>query len=149
MVRPDRTVALASRIAAVAALGSCAIGILVLVGWAFDVEPLRRLMLGNIHMLPNSAVGFVLGGTSLWLQRRPRVAPPSVQRAARALGALVLALGALTLGERLFGWDFGIDRLLFPELLASHPYRPLGRMATNSALAFTLGGAALLWLDAR
>src|SRR5215211_7061640 len=92
MERPDRTVALASRIAAVAALGSCAIGILVLVGWAFDVEPLRRLMLGKIHMLPNSAVGFVLGGASRAARgthpRRPRPRPwrADARRAAVRLG---------------------------------------------------------------
>jgi len=144
----DRSAALASRIATVTAAGTSAIGAFVLTGWAFDIEPLRRLMLGTIHMLPNSAVGFMLSGASLWLQRRPRAAASRLQIAARVMAAMVLALGALTLGERLFDWDFGIDRVLFPEMLQRHPYRPIGRMATNSALAFTLAGAALLSLDA-
>jgi signal transduction histidine kinase len=147
MERLDRSGALATRVATVAAIGSASAGALVLLGWAFDVEPLRRLMLGTIHMLPNTAVGFMLGGASLWLQRRPRAASSPLEYLARAMAGLVLALGALTLGERLFEWVVGIDRILFPEMLARHPYRPLGRMATNSALAFTLAGAALLWLD--
>ena len=144
--RPD---SLAARLAAGAAAAACAIGLVVFAGWALDVDTMRRLFIGSIHMLPNSAVGFVAAGVSLSLRLRPDPAHehPWRWRVAIALAALVFALGVLTFAERVWGWDFGIDRLLFPELLARHPYRPLGRMATNSTVAFTLAGAALLSLD--
>jgi signal transduction histidine kinase len=138
--------AMAPWLAAGAALAAAAIGAVVLVGWAADVDAMRRLFFGRIHMLPNTAVGFLLASVSLWLQR----AGPAEGRAravARTFAVVVLLLGALTMGERLFGWDLGIDRRLFPELVARHPYRPPGQMATNTTVAFTLAGAALLWLD--
>src|SRR5687767_5603369 len=61
--------AVAARLAAAAALAAFAIGGIVLVGWAADVDAMRRLFFGRIHMLPNTAVGFLLASTSLWLQR--------------------------------------------------------------------------------
>ena len=146
-MRVDRSDLIASRITASAAVVACAIGLIVITGWAADVDAMRRLVFGSIHMLPNTAVGFVAAAAALWLQRRPGVAGPRARWTARVLAAAVLALGGLTFGERVFGWDFGIDRLLFPDLLRRHPYRPLGRMATNSTVAFTLAGAALLTID--
>jgi signal transduction histidine kinase len=53
----------------------------------------------------------------------------------------------VTLAERVFHWDAGIDQLLFRETLRSLPYQPIGRMATNSAVTFALLGAALFLLD--
>ncbi|HKG92036.1 MAG TPA: HAMP domain-containing sensor histidine kinase [Gemmatimonadaceae bacterium] len=149
-VRPiDRADLLAPRTASGAAAVAFGIGLIVFAGWAFDVDAMRRLFVGSMHMLPNTSVGFMAGAVSLWLQSRPRAAADSAMPriAARALAALVLALGVLTFGERVWGWSAGIDELLFPALLRQHPYRPLGRMATNSTVAFALAGAALLWLD--
>ncbi|MEW6570754.1 MAG: hypothetical protein AB1390_06230 [Nitrospirota bacterium] len=58
-------------------------------------------------------------------------------------------MGALTLSEYIFGYDFGIDQLLFYESSSavgtSHP----GRMAPNTALNFTMTGVALLLLNIR
>jgi signal transduction histidine kinase len=143
----QRAVNIAQRVSSYAALGTIAIGAVALSGWLFDVDGLRRVFLGDIHMLPNTSLAFVLAGTSLWLQQeRKRNAE---QRAALFLGALTFAIGLITFLERLFLWDFGIDRLLFLDLVSRHPYRPLGRMATNSAFAFTLAGAALLTLNRR
>ena len=143
--RPDLRIAAA--ISSSAAAVASAIGLTVFAGWALDVDAMRRLFVGSIHMLPNTSLGFVAAGASLWLQVRPGADGPTRRRVARALAALVLALGALTFGERVWGWELGIDQLLFPELLRRHPYRPPGRMATNSTVAFALAGGALLLLD--
>ena len=97
-------------------------------------------------MLPNPAVGFMVGGAALWLVRSEDP-PPWERRLAWVAGALVLALGVLTLVERVTQWDFGIDLLLFADAVRREPYRPPGRMATNSTVCFALAGAALLMVD--
>jgi signal transduction histidine kinase len=142
-----RAIGSAQRLSSYAALGTVTLGAMVLGGWAFDVDALRRAFLGDIHMLPNTALAFVLAGASLRLQQERRNG--TAQRVAMVLAAMVLAIGLLTFLERLFLWDFGIDRLVFLDLVSRHPYRPLGRMATNSAFALTLAGVALLALDRR
>jgi signal transduction histidine kinase len=136
----------AKRITAAAACLTGAIGLVVFIGWAGDVDVMRRMFFGRLHMLPNTAIGFLLASIALWLQRDSIPRDRMRQQTAAALSFLVLALGALTLCERAFDWDFRIDRLLFLELLGRHSYRPLGRMAINSTIAFVLAGVALLSL---
>ena len=123
-----------------------AIAAVVFVGWAAGVDAMQRAFVGSIHMLPNTAVGFMLASASLWLQRRP-VVSPTARRVARVLAGVVFLLGAITFTERITGWSAGIDLLLFADRVRERPYLPPGRMATNSALIFTLAGAALLTLD--
>jgi len=132
--------------AAVAGVLCVAIGVAVLVGWVADNDLLRTFVPGGIMMLPNAAVGFVLGGGSLWLTRSEHVSPQA-RRAAMVAAAIVFALGLLTFVERVTGLSFGIDLLLFPEGVRAQPYRPPGRMATNSTVCFTLAGAALLSME--
>ena len=133
----------ARRITTAAACVTGAIAVVVFIGWASDVDSMRRMFFGRLHMLPNTAVGFFLASIALWLQRVPVPHARPAQRVATTLSLVVLILGALTFVERAFEWDFGIDRLLFPELLRRHPYRPLGRMVINSTISFVLAGGAL------
>ena len=143
-MRPPR--AEAARLTAACALVTFGIGACVLAGWTFDVDALQRLGL-DIHMLPNTAVTFMVAATSLWLQRASGRDSGYVWYVARGLALLVLAIGVVTLAERVFHWDAGIDQLLFAADLRELRYRPVGRMATNSAVAFALLGAALFLLD--
>jgi hypothetical protein len=122
------------------------IGALVLVGWVTDQDILRTFVPGGIMMLPNPAVAFVVGGIALWLLRSED-ASPRARRAARLAGVFVLLLGVLTFVERIFDVSVGIDMLLFPEAVRLQPYRPFGRMATNSTVALSLAGAGLLLMD--
>jgi signal transduction histidine kinase len=137
----------AARLTAASALATLAIGLGVLVGWATDSDAMRRFFAEGLHMLPNPAVGFIAAGTSLLLQFRPGLASGIRWRIARALALFVLLLGALTLYERAFDRSLGIDELLFSDELRQFPYRPYGRMATNSSIAFVLAGAALFLID--
>jgi two-component system, sensor histidine kinase and response regulator len=122
------------------------IGATVLVGWATGSDILRTFTPRGIMMLPNTGVAFVAGGFALWLLRNEDV-PPRVRQAARMAAGFVFLLGFLTFLERVTGWSFGIDMLLFPDAVRLQPYRPFGRMATNSTVALSLAGAALLLLD--
>jgi signal transduction histidine kinase len=132
--------------AGAAALTVTVIGTVVLLGWTLDIPRLRHLPPDLIVMLPNTAVGFILGGVALWLLRRED-ASSSATRIGRALAVVVLLLGLISLVERISGLDAGIDGLLFADRVARYPYRPVGLMATNSTICFTLAGISLLTLN--
>lgn len=99
-------------------------------------------------MKANTAFCFMLLGISLWLL----IPEKSSQRAkliAKVCAFIVAMAGILTLTEDIFGWDLGIDQLLFKEpaeaMGTSHP----GRMAPSTALNFAMLGIALFLLDAK
>jgi PAS domain S-box-containing protein len=112
----------AANAAAVAVAGA---GALVLLGWVLGTESLTRLVAADAPIKPSSATAFVLSGTALWLlahgDRQPRL------RIAAAL--VVTTIGALSLGEYVFGVGLGVG------LMRSNP---------NAGLAFLLAGASLM-----
>ncbi len=122
------------------------IGATVLTGWLIGADIPRTFVPGGIMMLPNTSIAFAVGGLALWLLRSENITPRSRQ-IARVAAAFVFLLGFLTFVERITDWSFGIDMLLFPEEVRLQPYRPFGRMATNSTVALSLAGAALLLID--
>ncbi len=125
-----------------------ALGLTGLAGWAWDVAVLKSLLPGLASMKANTAAGFVLAGAALLLLATAQ-SGPRARLAARLLAAAVAMLGLLTLGEYAFGWELGIDQLLFHEapgaVATGHP----GRMAVATALDFLLLGGALLLLATR
>ena len=137
----------ASRLTLVCAITTIAIGVAVLAGWMLRIDPLTRLYIGTVRMLPITATTFVVAGVSLWMQRVSREEPGALSLVARVLAVLVLAVGLVTLAERVWGLDTPLDGLLFREMLTGLQYQPVGRMATNSAVSFALAGAALFLLD--
>jgi hypothetical protein len=120
------------------------VGGLVLLGWALDIEVLKSVRPGLTSMVPNTALAFILAGASLGLS----LATPSgrgLSYAARACALAVALIGLVSLCEYLFGWDLGIDQILFRDPRPEHGIPP-GRMAPATALAFVLVGSALLCL---
>jgi len=136
----------AARLTAACALATFGLGVANLVGWTFGIETMQRLGLGMVHMLPITAVTFSLAALSLWLQRVSSRESGYQTLVARGLALLVLAIGIITLAERMWGWDVGIDTLFFHDAL-TRLSRPIGRMATNTGVAFALLGASLFLLD--
>lgn len=134
-------------ITGVMALACMALGALVLVGWALDIGVLKSVATTFVTMKANTALGFVLSGLALWPLRRPTVAPGvGAKRAARTVAGVVVALGAVSLGEYLFSWNAGIDQLLFREVADAVGTSSPGRMAPNDAIALVAAGLALLLL---
>ncbi len=124
------------------------VGFAVLVGWALDIEVLKRISPGLVSMKANTALCFSLTGVSLWLLEKER-SGKRARRIAAACALIAMMVGLLTLSEYLFGWDFQIDQLLFqdrlPDAVAFHP----GRMSHATAVNFILTGMALLLLGLR
>ena len=118
-----------------------AIGSLVLVGgWAFDIEVLRTLLPNLVSMKANTALAFVLAGMALALHHSqlPRIL-------ADICSVLVMLIGALTLIQIIFDVQLGIDEMLFLDPYTVHG--AAGRMATISTCCFILIGVALLALQ--
>lgn len=127
------------------------IGGWVLVGWWLDIDILKSGFPGSpATMKVNTALCFVLSGLSLWLSLglEKKTKKEQAQKKIRSLLCLgcaiaVILIPALTIIQYLFGWNFGIDELLFRDLhitsATSHP----GRMGVNTALNFILVGSAL------
>ena len=131
-----------SRIATGASLLAIAIGVMVLVGWAVGSDVMISIHPRFIVMLPSTAVGAVAGGAAIMLLQFG----DNAQRTAiaRLLGIALIAFGILSLTSRVVGHAIGgIDRLFY-DRVALHPYRPVGVIASNSGIIFTLAGLGII-----
>ncbi|MEH2384013.1 MAG: PAS domain S-box protein [Nostoc sp.] len=158
-----------SLVAKVASAIAVFVGSFVLIGWYLGIEVLKRGFPGSpATMKVNTALCFVLCGVSLWLflkaggdNSKFKIVRLSVRVASRrevevqnsklfptllisqVCAIAVTTVAAFTLCEYQFGWNFGIDELLFPDfptsIATSHP----GRMGVNTALNFILVSVAL------
>ncbi len=140
-----------TRVARVLSIAVAFIGIVVLMGWVTGVEILITGFPRAIAMIPWTALTMIVAATSLWLQT-PQASsdwPTSADRGQRiplALSSLVSAVGLTMLIQRIANLDWPLNRLLFGDDLARFPWRPIGLMATNSAVCFVLIGVALMTL---
>lgn len=128
------------------------VGFAVIAGWAFDIAALKGILPGLPTMKLNTAVGFLLGGTSLrlwhWeLNRKKANETQKIQLKSCVAACLMVFIALLTLIQYGFNVNLGIDQWLMqqPEPLGSIAIP--GRMAPNTALAFLLEGLALLLLS--
>ncbi len=129
--------------AQIAGGGVFVVGMAVLVGWVLDITALKSVLPGLVTMKVNTTIGMLLCGSALMLLSRGEVTKP-IHLSTAVMAVVVIALGTLTLGEHLFGWELGIDQWLFREaanpLGTSHP----GRMSPATAFCFVLAGGSLL-----
>ncbi|MFL6208741.1 MAG: ATP-binding protein [Pyrinomonadaceae bacterium] len=123
------------------------VGALVLTGWLFDIHRLKSVY-GDITMKANAALALLLAGASLWTLG---VAEQSAfaRRAGQMCAAVIALTGLLTLSEHVFGWNLGLDQLLFTEPAGALATTSPGRMGPFASVCFTLAGIALLLLHGR
>ena len=126
------------------------VGCVVLAGWTLDAGVFGPFLPGPVAMNPVSAVGFVLVGVSAWLLQDERTEGRK-RWISRACALVVVFVGLARLLQVLFGLEFRIDTILFPERLVSEAASTSfpNRMAFDTALDFVLIGGALLFLDWR
>ncbi len=136
------------RFARVMAWGTILLGLLVLLGWAFHVESLKTVLPGFVSMKANTALVFVLGGTSLLIGylSRPRTWK---KKLSISLALLMALIATATLIEYSTGRSFGLDELFFSDNPASPGTSNAGRMAPNTAIIFFLDAIALILLSRR
>lgn len=121
-----------------ACVASAVLGCLILLGWVSGATLLKSAFLGIGAIEPNTALALILLGISLWL-----LLPDPARRVRRnwglSLAAAVTLLGALTVIERRFHVDLGIDGLLTGHAAVSARMTPI-----TAATVFVLGLALLL-----
>jgi PAS domain S-box-containing protein len=154
-----------SLVVTVASLLVIMVGGLVLLGWCFGIEFLKNACYATkTTMKANSALCFLLSGISLWLLQKAesyRTALELGQNGAsrehnnslrqsllytklgRVCALPVLIIGLLTLSQYLFGWNLGIDELLFRDSSQVGMEAYPGRMGLNTSLNFIFVGVAL------
>ena len=119
------------------------LGIIVLFGWQVDNVYLYSIIPGLPPMVPNTALGFVLCGTSLSLLAGVNTVP-SRRYIGQLLALAAFSIGVFTLGEYLNIVPFGsIDQLLL-SLFSIEPI--VLRPSPHTSIAFSLAGLALILL---
>ena len=121
-------------------------GVLVLIGWSQDIDPLKRIIPGLVAMNPTTAIGFICLGVSLAiaLQRDPAA---KWRRIGVALALVAAFAGFAKIMTIVSPIDLGIDRLLFATKLDASDRGLPNRMAPNTALNFLLLGVALASIE--
>ncbi|WP_159784680.1 putative bifunctional diguanylate cyclase/phosphodiesterase [Sodalinema gerasimenkoae] len=119
------------------AYGVISLGMLVLLGWLFDIGLLKSVAPSWVTMKVNTAIGLVITGSAL-LASHHRL------KFWELTGAwTVLALGLLTTAQYVFDINLGIDEAIFPDDPDPVATYVPGRMALNTALAFSALGISL------
>ncbi len=131
--------------AAASASVICA-GVLVLAGWFFDIELLKRVLPGFVAMNPATAFSFIVAGLALAMSVRQSQTEAG-RRLAITLSAIVLLIGLAKLIGIAANWHPNVDEWLFASKLATAEREMPNRMAPNTAFNFVLVGLSLLTLD--
>lgn len=122
------------------------IAAVVLASWTFDFHLMLRIAPDGTAMIPITAVCFLAAALSLSLA--DRASRSDLTRWAQTVLALVVAATAMAeIAEYAYGWNLGIDLLIFRDQVLAAPWGPPGRMAVNSAAALLLMAFGLLSID--
>ena len=123
------------------------IGLVVMLGWIMDISTLRSIVPGLPAMRFNTALSFLLMGSSLWFLQNEE-ASQTHTGIGKALAGLALLISLLTLSEYLFGWNLGIDELFIKDVHSPPNLFP-GRMSPIAVLCSGLSSTALLVIGSR
>ncbi len=132
---------------ALAAFAFC-IGGAALLGWIVGNEYLKRIYPTLVTMKANTAICLMLVAVSVFLIN-DRSSSPIKRGLCQLFAAIVGLVGLITLSEHLFGWNTGLDQLLFYESPAEAGLSFPGRMGVAGSLNFFFFGIALSLINAR
>ncbi len=130
----------------IAGIISLMVGILVIIGWTFDISVLKSMNPSFISMKANTAVCFILTGISLIILNYNQQIL-ILKNTVMILSVIVLLISVVNLFEYIFSWNAGIDELLFKEGPGTTSTIYPGRMAGNTVICFVLLSIALLMTD--
>lgn len=118
-------------------------GCLVIFGWIFGIEPLKRIYPDLMAMKMNAAICFILIGITLFLLNL-ETQHPKFRLAGQFLAFIVVLIGVLTIAEYIFKKDLHIDQVIIPELPNAVGTAFPGRMAIFTAFNFFILGLSLI-----
>ena len=119
------------------------LGVAVIAAWMYRIEPLKSVAPGLPTMKFNTALGFVLTGSGLWLAGTQQRA---LRYLAAVLGLFLAAVGGLTLTEYALRLDLGIDQAVVLDTGTLRGSGHPGRMSLITAFAWVVLGTATILL---
>ncbi len=122
-----------------------AAGCLVIAGWFFNIETFKNILPGTVSMKFNTAVCFILCGIALLLLNAP-VLSANRKKVALVCAGLVMFTGLLTFSQYIFGFNTGIDELLWKESPGAIGTAFAGRMGIITSIHFILMSFILITL---
>lgn len=134
-----------SLISKILAISVSSLGVMVFMGWLFDISILKSVVPGVVSMKVNTALYFILSGFTLWILNEEK--QNSLKKMCSIVfPSIMILIGLLTLGEYLFEINFGIDEFLFKEETRATATSDPGRMSPITAFCFILSGISLMLL---
>ena len=126
------------------------LGGVVLAGWAFHIPALKVIIAGQVAVKANTAACFILIGLALWLVAEENERGRYQRGVSRFLALTASVIGLLSFLEVWYGWNLGIDQLLFTAGAEDIPgsVRP-GLMSGITAADFFLLGVMISLLDVK
>src|ERR1051325_1719604 len=122
------------------------VGAMVLLGWSFRIEELKRVVPRFVAMNPMTAVLFVCSGIALLLNLKPHRGR-ALQRLGAGFAAIVFAIALTKLLDIALDYFPNVDEWLFASQLLDPRDQFPNRMAPNTALNFLFAALSLLTLD--
>jgi PAS domain S-box-containing protein len=120
-------------------------GLLVLLGWQFDVEFLKRPIPNLVAMNPVTAVGFMLSGFAVFSTIKQETSGSKFKWLALLTSALIILIGLLKLSDLIFSTGIKEEEWLFNYKIFNDKLRNVSsRIAPGTALNFMLLGIAIV-----
>lgn len=145
---PPRLPAPLAALPIVASVIAVCVGALVLFGWYFDLEQLKRVFPGFVAMNPMTATLFIITGAALSMSIS-RETSNVVRACAKILSAAVALIALIKLADMAVGWLPNVDEVLFASKLSDVHDKLPNRIAPNTALNFILVGLSIMTIDRR
>lgn len=121
----------------------CVIGLLVLIGWGWNISLLKSIYPDWRSFKANAAISFILAGITLVLINKEKKDKIS-RNLSGIFSLIILTIGTLTILEYVFNFNAGIDELFFKETGGAYSELPPGRQSPFSAAYFMIFGLCYL-----
>lgn len=121
--------------------------ILVVYGWIFNVNIFKSVLPGIINIKFNTAVGFLLLGTAVWLLEEK--AEPRYVQWAKGIALFMFVFGLLSASQTIFDFNAGIDELIWKDDPNPVETKYAGRPSVHTSLSFAIISLVILFIQSK
>jgi signal transduction histidine kinase len=118
-------------------------GIIVLLGWQFDIPLFKSIFPGYVTMKPVTALCFILSGIFLTLKNKAK-SSFSIKLFIQICSLIIILTGLLVLLEFIFKINLHIGDLFFKEKLLTFEKKDINHISPIAGFNFSLLGLVLL-----
>lgn len=120
---------------------------LVVYGWIFNVNIFKSVLPGIINIKFNTAVGFLLLGTAVWLLEEK--AEPRFLQWAKGIALFMIVFGLLSASQTIFDFNAGIDELIWKDDPNPVETKYAGRPSVHTSLSFVIISFVILFIQSK